>query len=209
MKPTKKVIFVKDQTFAIVGKEKYLPKVPFRHTFLIRHPREVFVSYRKFIADTMKLGIVKEEECDLVKDYLPLPATEFYKLQSQMLKYVTTNVEPNPIIIDAHDFLTNPKAMLSKYFEMLGIPFKDSYLEWEAGMESVEQKFRGSPIAILVPSERNTLKRALISSRFDPPKYPSGVVADHVNITPQMETLIEEAMPYYEEMYSKRLVVED
>ncbi|PIK40301.1 hypothetical protein BSL78_22856 [Apostichopus japonicus] len=207
--PSKKVIFVKDETFAIVSREEFLPKVPFRHTFLIRHPREVFVSFRKMVAETGNFGLIKEEDCDPVRDGPTLPAKEFYKTQLDMLNYVTKNIEPNPIVIDAHDFLSNPKAMLSKYFEMLEIPFKDSFLSWEGDMSHVETKFRGSPMGVVAVAEKDTLKKAFTSTSFKPPKYPRGVVADDVKFTPELEKLIEDAMPYYEEMFSKRLVLED
>ena len=43
------------------------------------------------------------------------------------------NMGQSSVIIDADDLQTNPASILCQYCEVIGIPFKESMLNWEAG----------------------------------------------------------------------------
>lgn len=114
-------------------------------------------------------------------------------------------MDPDPIIIDSFDLTSKPEVILPKYFKRLGIPFKDSYLRWEGDPELVYSSWKGSSEAVIVGSQTNALAPAVQSTRFEPPKYPRGTSKPQWKITDELKEYIEDAIPFYEEMYANRL----
>ena len=45
-----------------------------------------------------------------------------FKEHYDLWKYVKENLDPNPVIIDSDDLLSDPAVMMSKYCTALGIP---------------------------------------------------------------------------------------
>ena len=83
------------------------------HCILIRHPREVMLSYliKYEITSIYQLG---------------------YPQQIELFKMLTDLGAP-PLILDAGDVLKNPDAALKLFCRKLGIPFYDEMLSWPAG----------------------------------------------------------------------------
>ncbi|MBC8311840.1 MAG: HAD family hydrolase [Candidatus Marinimicrobia bacterium] len=82
--------------------------------FLIRDPKEVIVSFSKKFKLTSSTQLGFTQQLDL-----------FEKLKNETGKI--------PLVIDAKDILKNPRAILSKMCENIGIPFMDEMLAWPSG----------------------------------------------------------------------------
>ena len=82
--------------------------------FLIRHPKEVILSYRK--------------KCEISSVYqLGFPQQFDLFTQLREKKGIT------PIVLDSTDILINPESILKKLCHTLGIPFTDKMLKWPNG----------------------------------------------------------------------------
>ena len=89
-----------------------------RNTFLIRHPKDVILSYmEKFNLEEELIG---------------------FKQQDRIYRYVCKFVDSNPVIIDSKDILDIPKKMLTKLCDSLNIPFCDRMLSWTMGHHSTD-----------------------------------------------------------------------
>ena len=82
--------------------------------FLIRHPREVIVSYLK-------------------KNYEPTALDVGFPQQAEIFDWVLSNTSQQPQVIDARDVLENPRRTLRRFCESLGVPFNDDMLTWPPG----------------------------------------------------------------------------
>lgn len=201
----KKYIFIKDQSFAITDRLEYLPDVPTRHTFLIRHPKEVYTSLKHICSSNIESLKTPWDEYHLGNDTPHVPVQDLFKIHRDHWNFVKKNLDPDPIVIDSFDLTSKPEAILSKYFKRLGIPFKDSYLRWEGDPELVYSSWKGSSEAVIVGSQTDALSPAVKSTRFEPPKYPRGTSKPQWKITDELKEYIEDAIPFYEEMYANRL----
>ncbi|KAJ8039930.1 hypothetical protein HOLleu_14090 [Holothuria leucospilota] len=201
----KKLVFIKDESFTITNHLEYLPYVPTRHTFLIRHPQEVYPSVKNVCVKNAEVLNVTWDEFHLGNDVPHIPIKDFFQIHCNFWKYVKENLDPDPIIIDGFDLTTRPDEILPKYFEKLGIPYRDSYLQWKSDPELVYSSWRGSSEFVISISKTIATNRAVESTRFEPPKNPRGTPNPAWKITNEVKEFIDEAMPYYDEMYENRL----
>ncbi|HPE58950.1 MAG TPA: hypothetical protein PLB10_01325 [Thiolinea sp.] len=84
------------------------------HCFLLRDPQEVLLSYAR-----------KREQVTL--DDIGLPQ------QLRLYHWVKQHVDPDPLVVDAGEFLQQPEAWLRLMCERLKIPFYPAMLNWPAG----------------------------------------------------------------------------
>ncbi|KAJ8039908.1 hypothetical protein HOLleu_14059 [Holothuria leucospilota] len=201
----KKFVFIKDQACAINDHLEHLPDVPTRHTFLIRHPQEAYPSFKNVAVNYFEFAKLPWDEFHLGNDMPYFPTKEFYQIQCNLWKYVKENLDPEAIIIDGFDLTTKPEVVLPKYFDKLGIPYKDSYLQWESDPELVYSSWKGSSEFVFIASKTTATSRAVESSRFDPPKTPRGTSNPAWKMTDELKEYVSYSMPYYEEMYANRL----
>lgn len=82
--------------------------------FLIRDPKEVILSYSK------KYEVTRSELLG-------------FSQQVELYRKITEEIGEDPVIIDARDVLHDPKNILQKFCEAVGIPFMDEMLSWPAG----------------------------------------------------------------------------
>ncbi|KAJ8039925.1 hypothetical protein HOLleu_14082 [Holothuria leucospilota] len=201
----KKYVFIKDESFAIKDHVEYLPDVPTRHAFLIRHPQEVYTSFKNASVNAADFIQFSWEDYH-IGDNLPyMPVKDLYKEHYDNWKYVMENLDSDPVIIDGFDLASQPEVILPKFFEKLGVPYKESYLQWNGDPELVYSTWRGSSEFVILGSKTTATSRAVESTRFEPPKYPRGTSRPEWKITDELKEYIEGAMPYYEEMYENRL----
>ena len=82
--------------------------------FLIRDPQEVILSYSKKyeIKSNYQLG---------------------YPQQADLFEKMKKENGDLPIVMDARDVLLNPKKLLKKFCNKIGIPFSERMLSWSAG----------------------------------------------------------------------------
>jgi hypothetical protein len=85
-----------------------------KHAFLIRDPREVILSYAKTRPS------ITSEDIGVMQ-------------QVQLYERIRSEVDPDPVVIDAGEFLRRPEAHLRAWCERLGVEFLDAMLSWPAG----------------------------------------------------------------------------
>ncbi|KAA2261463.1 sulfotransferase family protein [Solihabitans fulvus] len=86
-----------------------------RHTFIIRHPREVIPSHF-----ALHPGLTRDE-------------VGFARLHELYLAVVdATGAEP--VVVDADDLVTQPEAVVRAYCERVGLPFDADRLSWQPRM---------------------------------------------------------------------------
>ena len=87
--------------------------------FLIRHPREVILSYiKKNSGPTLEdLGFIQ---------------------QCEIFNYVADRTGTIPPVVDARDVLENPERILRLLCEPIGIPFDPAMLSWPPGLRETD-----------------------------------------------------------------------
>ena len=82
--------------------------------FLIRHPKEVILSYEeRFPIDSVdQLG---------------------YKQLCLLFEYLVKETDARPPVLDSRDVLNHPREILKKLCDKIGISFMDQMLSWPAG----------------------------------------------------------------------------
>lgn len=201
----KNIVFVKDQATAVVNHLEFLPERSSRHTFLIRHPREVMASVRNLVRDRVNLTNKQCEQYTMADLSAIQKPQDFFPSLHKVWKHARETSGEEPVIIDAYDLLTKPEVILPKYFQKVGIPFKERYLEWEGGVNIIG-KWNGSGDFALLEANTVIYERAAKSSKFDHPQRERGVPSDvEWKLSPELLECVEAALPYYEEMYEHRL----
>ena len=86
-----------------------------KNIFLIRHPKDVIISYTKHftINDIKQIG---------------------YPQLTKLFNLVTNTTQQTPLIIDSSDIINNPKKTLTKLCDKLNIPFYDNMVHWPQGI---------------------------------------------------------------------------
>ncbi|XP_072051870.1 uncharacterized protein [Amphiura filiformis] len=199
--PGKNLIFCKDHAYGLQGKFEMIPK-GYKHTFLIRHPYKVFISWRKLLAPFMQMISPQFRLCDDVPAFM-FPSKYGFMEQFELYQYIKANVDPSPIILDADDLLSNPKSVVEQYCSGVGIPFSDSLLEWPSSVD-VMKKWKAARRFLHTNMLQQTggfLDAALHSSRFNPPKETPSVTELPEDVIP----CVEASMPCYQQMYEMRL----
>ncbi|XP_072039450.1 uncharacterized protein [Amphiura filiformis] len=200
--PGKKLIFCKDM--APEGNYHALPK-GFKHTFLIRDPIKVFISFRKMI---LAFNLLPEDQqknfrlTDLPQE--ALPAKYLFGEMVDLLHYLQENkMESNPVVIDADDLQSHPESILRQYCEAVGIPYSNDLLQWEAGDDITNTWIAAKKIMRMNKIQRGGFyARALSSVKFEPSSTP---IPDKNELTPDVVQFAEEADKYYKELYEMRL----
>ena len=194
--PGKKVVFVKDIQGGIIDHFNMLPK-GYRHTFLIRNPIKMLISLRKLC---MKMFSLSEDQFSL--STLPAKLRYQYEPITELMEYVKKNMgETSPLIIDADDLQNHPASILRQYCEGLGIPYKDSLLQWPAGDDCVKKNWLVSKFFLQGDQILGYYARALASTKFEasrpvPPE--NEIPADVLE-----QAKIEE--PFYQKLYELRI----
>ncbi|KAJ8047192.1 hypothetical protein HOLleu_06130 [Holothuria leucospilota] len=200
--PGKTYLFVKEMAISIVNQYEFLPNVPTRHTFLIRHPYRFLSSRRKmYLRMTKSEG--NPEDFDMRKA-APKLMRDLYKQDGMYMlwKYVQeSGRDPNPIVIDADEVVNQPDIILQKYFAELGIPFHDKYLRWEESLDSVKE-WKGALGHVVWGYRKGIFDKAIKSSCFIPSTYSRPKRED---LTSDIVEMADSILPGYEEMYKWRI----
>jgi hypothetical protein len=83
------------------------------NVFLIRHPARVVASYAAKRENPTLDDIGFRQQAELFDEVLAFGGT--------------------PVVIDSHDIRDNPRVMLEKLCESIGLPFSDAMLSWPSG----------------------------------------------------------------------------
>ncbi|XP_038044350.1 branched-chain-amino-acid aminotransferase-like protein 2 [Patiria miniata] len=205
--PGKAVIVAKELAPWLRGRYKDIPR-GYRHVFLIRHPTEMFPSWKKLNREFLELqrGVkVDMEDFDLdqlTPDVLPPGLT--YKEIFDLWQYVRdSNLDPDPVIVDSDDLVCNPARVLSSLCEHLGIPYTDSLLSWQQGTECVKDWLAGSLVKQVLETMAH-FQNFRESTCFLKPET-VGKVSNVASLSPDLQRCINFSMPYYATMYEQRL----
>ncbi|XP_033108817.1 branched-chain-amino-acid aminotransferase-like protein 2 [Anneissia japonica] len=199
--PGKKVVFVKDFSYAITWKINMLPK-GYRHAFLIRNPAKTFASWKKLLVaynDALSLGtnLMENNGASIPEKYGFGESFELYE------HLVRTGIEPNPVIIDSDDLLENPESILRQFCDGIGIEYTDKLMSWNAG-DGIVQEWKIPKVFLQGHELIGYYEKAFSSQKFVKPNP----APDRADLPNDVNTCIDAAMPYYEKMYALRLTAE-
>ena len=107
-----------------------------------------------------------------------------FQQQYDIYKYVQENINDKPIIIDASKLRNDPKRVLSKFCEIVGLEWDEKMLSWSTGLKDYD----GVWSKHLYPSVLN-------STSFKPESK------KQINLSDNEKTIVDRAMPIYEELY--------
>jgi hypothetical protein len=141
----------------------------FTHAFLIREPERMIASY------------LRKREVAAFEDFGLERQAEFFELEADRLGHA-------PPVIDAHDVLINPQAVLTKLCGALSVPWDIAMLSWLPGRRDTDgvwaSHWYGSVEA---------------STGFGPPE------TGPVELPEDAQPLAERCRPYYEQLAVHRL----
>src|SRR3954469_20565115 len=152
-----------------------LPDVPrewlgeVTNCFLIREPREVLTSLVKHVPDAT------------------LPDTGYVQ-QAEIFELVREWTGKTPPGIDARDVLNEPRRVLGKLCEALGLEFTERMLSWPPGPRETDGVWA-----------KYWYKEVETTTSFRPYR-PKGERLD-----PKFAGLLDECMAYYERLHARRL----
>lgn len=177
-------VFAKNQAYFIEGRyEEYIEGSfsRFKHTFLMRHPLKAVPS---------RYNICKQ--CNLRFNACECGFRQLYELYN-----IVKRVDPNPLLLDADDLLSNPREMMEHYCFVTGLPFQEHMLSWKPGVvHEGWTSFRHSDV---------WFKDVANSAGFIKPKLTGAVVADYSNLEAEAREVVEYSLPYYDALYPLRM----
>lgn len=141
------------------------------HAFLIRHPREVLPSL--------------DEKFERPQ----LPDTG-YPQQIEIFEFIQEKTGMICPVVDARDILENPRGVLARLCEALGLPFQEGMLHWPAGTRETD--------GIWAKHWYDSVNRTTGFQPYTPKNKP---MPEHLS------GLYEECLPFYEKLYVHRLKV--
>lgn len=197
----KSFLFIKEDAACISGRFEMLPKVSFKHSFIIRNPLRSVSSVRKLFMTFFGYEDNPDDfdlyESNPFLDSETLPPNPCY----DVWKYVKTNIDPNPVVIDADDLRNFPDKILRKYCEGVGIPFKAKYTKWERSDSSMKY-FNGSLDLMVWGKQNHVYDTAFESDCFTPTTSPLPQFDD---LTPDGQRYVLDLQDGFNEMYQSRL----
>lgn len=110
--------------------------------------------------------------------------------QLEIFRWLKENTNQTCPIIDSKDLLMAPEKMLRTLCQSLGIKFSERMLEWPAGPRDSD--------GVWAPHWYGNVEK---STHFASYKAKQG------EVRPDLKDLLDECMPYYEELWNNRLVV--
>jgi hypothetical protein len=108
--------------------------------------------------------------------------------QVEIFREVRRRTGTTPPVLDTEDVLKNPRGVLERFCKRVGVAFDDRMLTWPAGRRETD--------GIWAKHWYDAVER---STGFEPWKPRPRTVA------PELESLLDECLPYYEELAAHRL----
>ena len=139
--------------------------------FLIRRPHEVLLSYSK------------------TRDHVTAEDVGFPQ-QAEIFEYVRNHTHTTPIVIDAADFLKQPRGFLELICTRLDIPFSERMLNWPPGPRASD----GVWAEYWYAAVQTSTGFAPYRSRREP-------------LPPKLLKVAQACMPYYESLHRYRLAI--
>jgi hypothetical protein len=139
------------------------------HCFLIRDPREVVASYARTRGNLVieDLGVLQ---------------------QAEIFDHVRARTGTTPLVIDARDVLEDPRGIMQRLCEAVGVAFMPEMLCWPPGPRASDGVWAKHWYASV---EASTGFQAYQPKQFD--------------LTPPQQAIAEACEPYYRDMHRQRL----
>lgn len=139
------------------------------NAFLIRHPAEMLPSL------TAKMGPPQLADTGLPQ-------------QVALLRFIRERTGATPPVLDAEDILRDPQSALTRFCEVIGVPFLGQMLSWEPGRRDTDGVWA-----------KYWYEAVEKSTGFEPYR-------PRVRTVPAaLQPLLDECLPYYEELRSHRV----
>nr|XP_054754477.1 uncharacterized protein LOC129260534 [Lytechinus pictus] len=217
--PSNEFVFIKDMAVGMPpSRYPYLPdrSSGFKHFFLIRHPVKAYKSLRAKLLNFLltadpelleSAGMKKPDEKTFhVINDVPPPreGTQYmYEAVHQLWTHIKRTADDDPVIVDIDEVLEDPSAMLPRMCAVLGIPYSDSLLSWDASSDVV-LKWKSSCSNVRdSPRYAMWFDNAFKSSCFKA----SSTTASLDDASDDIKEIVKKEMPFYEEMYNLRITV--
>lgn len=145
----------------------WLPRLT--NCFLIRDPRQMLASL------SAKMGMPELRDTGLAQ-------------QVEIFRMIRRDTGQVPPVIDAADVLRDPRGVLTRLCEAVGVAFLDAMLSWPPGRRETD--------GVWARYWYDSVER---STGFEPPSEKA------VNLEAPLEALARTCQPYYEELATFRL----
>ncbi|XP_072019424.1 uncharacterized protein [Amphiura filiformis] len=196
--PGKSFVFVHDQAFGLRSNYSNMPR-GYTHTFLIRNPYRVFPSWKRFLVKIMP-SFIDKPFADMPK--YEVPAKFGYGELYDLMVHVQEKSDQSPIVIDADDLQANPASVFRQYCHLLGVEFKQTMLQWEAGDKIVDTWIASKKVLQGNKMEEGGyFEDAFKSTEFHLPRELLSREQIDIDLLP----VIDQCKPLYEKMYSMRI----
>ena len=141
----------------------------FSHAFLIREPERMIASYlrKREVAEFESFGMDRQ--------------AEFFESEADRLGHA-------PPVVDANDVLSNPKGVLSKLCQALGIAWDPAMLSWAPGRRATDG-----------PWAPHWYAAVEASTGFGPPETGA------VELSGDARRIADRCMPYYDRLAQHRI----
>ena len=164
------VAFFKQMTHHLVNLDQsFMSKTV--NVMLTRHPRDMLPSYAEQVSK-------------------PTLRDVGYKMHLDLVQYLQS-LGQEPAVLDSEATLNNPRGVLEKLCERIGIPFDESMLSWPAGARSED--------GIWAEYWYDSVHR---STGFQPYKAKTEPFPEH------LKPLFDECMPYYVALAKEAITAE-
>ena len=168
----KKPVFFKDMCYhAFARADKEFMKL-FKNTFIIRDPAITLISHYKMNPDftLTESGYIEMDK--------------MFDLELE----ITGNT---PAIVDAEDIIANPKKVVNEYCDIVGIPYIEKALYWNAEFKPEWKTWEVWHL--------DTAKSTGFVKDMEPFDFA-------INDVPRLKEMYETVLPYYQKLYKHRIL---
>ena len=199
----KSIVFVQGKTNAIDTRFDAIPR-GYKHSFLIRHPQKVLLSWKKVVYDTKSDDPYDYESLKLSDLSGPEMPTSgyFFKETYELYMHIKDKYDPEPTVIDADDLQRNPGGVLKAYCAAVGIPYTDDLLQWNTSDDIIKTwKIRKAVLQLHQEGAFPFLDKAFRSSEFMKPSEET----PRSDLSEDDLKCIDFCLPFYEKIHKERL----
>ena len=157
------ITYQKHMTHHILDKD-YSWMNTLKNCFLIRNPKMVVKSFMKSWNDG---------------DFMDIGFSQQYEIY----KYIYNNVDDTPPVLDASRIRNNPKKILTKYCDIIGIPWDENMLSWDPGLRKYDGVWA-----------THWYSSVLKSTSFSPEH------SKDLKLTDDEKRIVDKAMPIYNDL---------
>jgi hypothetical protein len=115
----KSIFYQKQMSHHLLGEIDRTWMTQCTHCFLIRHPRDVILSY-------------------IAKNNDPTVADVGFVQQAEIFQWVCAETGTTPPVLDARDIQNTPRETLGLLCDALGVEFNECMLSWPPGLRSTD-----------------------------------------------------------------------